>query len=210
MHMVAGEPYTWPTGAARRVENFVDLAHFAWVHEATLGNRDHPVPPDVEVSRVAGELRFEFVPPPVPGQTATALTGPSRYRMPMPLTVDIEFSIAGTPGARRHLWMTASPVDPGVCRTFWSVSRNDLLDRPDEEFLEFQRVVLAEDEPVVCNQEPAELPLEVTFELNVKADKVSVEYRRWLRDLAGAAIRGPAALAAAMGAARPLEASCAT
>lgn len=102
----------------------------------------------------------------------------------MPLTVDIDFSIDGAPVARRHLWMTASPLDRGVCRTFWSVARNDLPDRPDEEFLEFQRLVLAEDEPVVCNQTPAELSLEAAAELNVRADRVSLEYRRWLRDLA--------------------------
>lgn len=62
------------------VENFVDLAHFAWVHDGTLDNREHPVPPDVEARRVNAELRFEFVPPAVPPQAATALLGPSRYR----------------------------------------------------------------------------------------------------------------------------------
>ena len=209
MRVVDGEPYTWPTGAARRVENFVDLAHFAWVHDGTLGNRDHPVPPEMEVRRVNGELRFLFSPPPVPGQTATALLGPSRYRMPMPLSVDIDFSMSGAPGARRHLWMTASPVDRGVCRTFWSVARNDLLDRPDAEFLEFQQTVLAEDEPVVCNQTPAELPLEATAELNVKADRVSLEYRRWLRELAAAARRGSYDVAAAVGRQESVEAPCA-
>src|SRR5947208_3229396 len=45
MHVVAGKPYTWPTSALRRVENFVDLAHFPWVHDGTLGRRDEPVPP---------------------------------------------------------------------------------------------------------------------------------------------------------------------
>lgn len=209
MRVVDGEPYTWPTGAARRVENFVDLAHFAWVHDGTLGNRDHPVPPDVEVGRVGAELRFEFLPPPVPGQSDTALIGPSRYRMPMPLSVDIDFSIASFPRARRHLWMTASPIDPGVCRTFWSVARNDLLDRPDEEFLSFQEMVLAEDEPVVCNQIPAELPLEPAAELNVKADRVSLAYRRWLRDIAAAARLGGSELSSALGPPTRVEAPCA-
>ena len=49
MRIAPGEPYTWPTGAARRVENFVDLAHFAWVHDGTLGNRGQPVPPERRV-----------------------------------------------------------------------------------------------------------------------------------------------------------------
>ena len=117
----------------------------------------------------------------------------------MPLTVNIDFAIAGSAGARRHLWMTTAPLDPGRCRTYWSVARNDDHDRPDEEYLGFQRVVLAEDEPVVCNQVPAEIPLESTSELHVRADRVSIEYRRWLRDLVAAAQDGMPALTAALG-----------
>ena len=84
MHIVAGEPYTWPTAAPRRVENFVDLAHFAWVHDGTLGRRDEPVPPVPVLSRVGGELRFHFDPPPLEDQPATALVGASHYRLPDP------------------------------------------------------------------------------------------------------------------------------
>ena len=47
--VLTGEPYTWPTSAARRVENFVDIAHFPWVHDGSLGRRDEPVPPLPEV-----------------------------------------------------------------------------------------------------------------------------------------------------------------
>ncbi len=190
MRIVAGEPYTWPTAAPRRVENFVDLAHFAWVHDGTLGRRDQPVPPAPTLARVDGELRFHFEPPPIADQSDTALVGVSDYRLPIPLTVNIDFDIAGLPGVRRHLWMTASPIDTGTCRTFWTVARNDGHDEPDEPHLEFQRIVLAEDEPVVCNQVPAELPLGAGVELNVKADRVSVEYRRWLTELTRARAGG--------------------
>jgi phenylpropionate dioxygenase-like ring-hydroxylating dioxygenase large terminal subunit len=182
MRIVTGEPYTWPTAAPRRVENFVDLAHFAWVHDGTLGRRDEPVPPTPEVTRVAGELRFAYDPPDLEPD-AVALVGRSAYRMPVPLTVDIGFDIAGQPGVRRHLWMTASPIDPGVCRSFWTVARTDHHDGSDEMHLAFQRLVLDEDLPVVTNQVPAELPLEAGAELHVKADRVSVEYRRWLLEV---------------------------
>ena len=65
MRVLMGAPYTWPTSALRRVENFVDLAHFAWVHDGTLGRRDEPVPPIPVVTRVDGELRFHYDPPPM-------------------------------------------------------------------------------------------------------------------------------------------------
>jgi vanillate O-demethylase monooxygenase subunit len=178
--VLAGAPYTWSTSAARRVENFVDLAHFPWVHNGTLGTRDEPVPPLPEVRREAGELRFEFVPPAIDAAHA-ALFGWSGYRMPIPLTVDIEFRLAS--GATRWLWMTASPIDARTCRTFWTVSRDDDLDGDDSEHMAFQELILQEDEPVVCNQDPPELPLD-TSEVSVRTDRVSIEYRRWLRELA--------------------------
>jgi vanillate O-demethylase monooxygenase subunit len=178
--VLTGTPYTWPTSAARRVENFVDLAHFPWVHDGSLGRRDEPVPPLPVVRREAGELRFEFVPPSIDA-AAEAMFGWSAYRMPIPLTVDIEFRLAS--GATRWLWMTASPVDARTCRTFWSIARDDDLDGDDDAHLEFQDLVLREDEPVVCNQDPPELPLDAS-EVSVRTDRVSIEYRRWLRELA--------------------------
>jgi len=191
MRVLMGAPYTWPTSALRRVENFVDLAHFAWVHDGTLGRRDQPVPPIPLVTRVDGELRFHYDPPDMVPERE-ALYGHSRYRMPMPCTVDIEFH--SDTGARRHLWMTASPIDERRCRAFWFVSRDDDLDGDDAPYLAFQQIILDEDEPVVCNQDPPELVLEPGFELSVRTDRVSIEYRRWLRDIGEAAEDGPEAL----------------
>jgi vanillate O-demethylase monooxygenase subunit len=116
--------------------------------------------------------------------------------MPMPLTVDIEFRLAT--GARRHLWMTASPLDLDTCRSFWFMSRDDDLGGDDAGYMAFQDVVLSEDEPVVCAQDPPAIPLEPGTELSVRTDRVSVEYRRWLRELVAAAARGPDELRAAL------------
>jgi phenylpropionate dioxygenase-like ring-hydroxylating dioxygenase large terminal subunit len=198
MKVLAGEPYTWPVAAPRRVENFVDLAHFAFVHDGTLGRRDEPVPPLPDVHRTGGELRFDYDPPAYPDDAdATALLAASAYRMPMPCSVDIAFTYPD--GRRRRLWMAASPVDDATCRTFWSVARTDDLAGDDRDHLAFQSRVLAEDEPVVCNQVPREMLLDPAAELSVRTDRVSIEYRRWLRELATAALAGPEAYAAALG-----------
>lgn len=211
MKVLAGEPYTWPVSALRRVENFVDLAHFAFVHDGTLGRRDQPVPPIPDVHRRAGdgvtnaaELAFNYDPPAYPDDMAeVAMLASSAYRMPMPCTVDIEFHYPD--GRRRQLWMTASPVDDGVCRSFWYVCRTDDLAGDDRDHLAFQAVVTAEDLPVVSAHAPPELPLEAGAELSVRTDKVSIEYRRWLRELASAALSGPSAYAGALGVAQRRE-----
>lgn len=197
MKVLAGEPYTWPVAAPRRVENFVDLAHFAFVHDGSLGRRDRPVPPLPRIARQAAELRFDYDPPAYPDDPdGNAMLAASAYRMPMPCTVDIAFTYPD--GRRRRLWMSASPVDDATCRSFWFAGRTDDLAGDDRDHLAFQARVLAEDEPVVCNQTPPEMPLEPGVELSVRTDRVSIEYRRWLRELAVAAHEGPEAYAAAL------------
>ena len=100
---------------------------------------------------------------------------------------------------RDSLWMTASPIDDATTRTFWVVARSDRHDEDDTPHLAFQDLVLAEDEPVVCAQDPPELPLEPGVEVSVRTDKVSIEYRRWLRELVAALdAGGPPAVAEAL------------
>jgi phenylpropionate dioxygenase-like ring-hydroxylating dioxygenase large terminal subunit len=183
MRAVAGEPYTWPTSLERRVENFTDLAHFAWVHDGSLGDRSVPEVPIPEIRRSAGALRFAYDPPALPPEVDEgALVGASAYVVSMPGTVDISFDVPGA--GQRALWMTASPVDSGVCRTFWFASRSDDLEGSDVPYLEFQNLVLAEDEPVVFAQDPPEIPWDGDRELSVRTDAVSLAYRRFLLDLA--------------------------
>lgn len=204
LHTIVGEPYTWPVSALRRVENFVDLAHFAWVHDGSLGRRDEPVPPLPDIERVGSEMRFTYDPPDF-DPDISAMYGTSHYRMPMPCTVEIEFRLAT--GARRLLWMTASPIDRTTCRTFWSMSRDDdlhddveRLAATDADHVAFQRRVLGEDEPVVCAQQPGEFPLDPATEVSVSTDLVSNVYRRWVREMVRAfRTGGQPMLAAAAG-----------
>ena len=61
-----------------------------------------------------GELRFTYDPPKDFEASSAAMYGWSRYRMPIPCTVSLEFALAprsDVEGARRVLWMTASPID---------------------------------------------------------------------------------------------------
>lgn len=145
LKILQGVPYTWPVGAPRRVENFVDLAHFAWVHDGILGRRDEPVPPMPSVARRCRQS---------PAKAVSCVSRSTRRR-----------------------WRST--------RRRCSAIRNT-----------------AEDEPVVCNQDPPEIHLEPGFELSVRTDRVSIEYRRGLSQLAAAATAGPSALLDLLGESR--------
>ena len=182
------EPYTWATSAARRWENYTDLAHFAFVHPITLFDPAYPVPPIVPVDRVGGELRWSYTPPReiLGAMDKMSNMGPARYRCTMPFTVNLEYE-RFVDGTRSVLWMTSSPPDARNCRSFFILAREADKEGPDTPYLEFQHRVLREDRPVIESQSPAEID---THELAVPTDKVSVQYRRWLRELEAAAQQG--------------------
>jgi len=189
---VQGEPYTWPTSAARRLENFVDLAHFPFVHDGSLGDRRQTIVPIAEIRRVNRELRFRFEPSPEMQLPDVALMAPTDYRLWVPFTVNLEFFFSD--GERSQLWMTASPIESGVCRSFWFTCRTADRDGPDRPHLDFQDLVLSEDLPVIEAQNPPEIP-SPSEEYSVLTDKVSIAYRRWLKELSESAAEGPDALA---------------
>jgi len=82
--------------------------------------------------------------------------------------------------------MASSPVGRKETRTFSWCSRNyDVDPASDESFVEFQRVILEQDRVVVESQRPEELPIDLSEELHIKGvDQASIEYRRWLLELA--------------------------
>jgi phenylpropionate dioxygenase-like ring-hydroxylating dioxygenase large terminal subunit len=184
VRVAVGTPYVWPTSAERRVENFVDLSHFPWVHDQTLSTRSATVPPIPDVRREAGELRFAYDPPALPPSDGRALIGWSAYRIILPGTVDIEFDVPGA--GRRHLWMTASPLDAEntSVRCYWMMSRSDDRDSDDGPYMEFQQLILDEDEPVIIAQDPPNIPFHIGGEISVRTDRVSIELRRWLTEIA--------------------------
>jgi phenylpropionate dioxygenase-like ring-hydroxylating dioxygenase large terminal subunit len=190
--LVQGPSYRWETSAHRRIENFVDFAHFAWVHEGVLATRDHPEVPDHEVRRAGSELIFgRNVREPVTGFTGLRAEDPNAfvdvsydYFLSMPLAVHFNRHIPKT-GESYVMMMTASPVGPKVTNSFWFLARNYAFDLDDSTFVEFEEHVLEQDKPVVESQRPERLPVDFGEELSIRGiDRVSVEYRRWLIEMA--------------------------
>ena len=187
-------PYEWQTSAARRIENYVDFAHFAWVHDGVLGDRDHPEVPDHDVRREGGELRFgydDYVEPGdidkneglSSGRDETVVTQ-LRYRLSVPNTVLLEQTL---PGGTYVLFFSVSPLGPKLVRNFTFMARDYQLSDPEEgdnRMLEFNELVIGQDRPIVGSQRPQELPVDLSAELHIRgADRVSLEYRKWLVEL---------------------------
>jgi phenylpropionate dioxygenase-like ring-hydroxylating dioxygenase large terminal subunit len=187
--------YDWRCGAARRVENFVDVAHLPFLHEGILGDPSKPEVPSYQVTRTATELRFAAGLEQQPGNpfkfdesgsSTLVPREPINYRIQMPFTVHLGQPLSG--GKHYVLFMTACPVSRQMTRSFSFGSRNyDLDSATDAEYIDYQRLILEQDRAVVETQRPEELPVDLAAELHIgQVDRASVEYRRWLGQIAKA------------------------
>jgi vanillate O-demethylase monooxygenase subunit len=190
---VAIPSYEWNCGAARRLENFVDVSHLPFVHEGVLGDPERPEVAPYEVARTDHSLLFQSGLEYQPANPYKLDTGdadlvardPIDYRIDMPFSVHLTQSLPD--GKTYVLFMSGSPVDAKRTRTFSFLSRNYELDpERDQMYVASQTdVVLEQDRPVVESQRPEELPLDFAAELHGgAADRASIFYRRWLVEIA--------------------------
>lgn len=194
--VLQGETYDWKTSAPRRLENFVDFSHFAYVHDGTIGSRSNPRVDAVEVWREGHVLRFDRSGVKEPGaglkKQLLGLTEDwyepvNEYHVTMPHTVHLKRTFPN--GKRYVLFMAASPVDETTTRSFWWQAR-DFGTGPEHDafFMDFEAEVLAQDKPIIESQRPVWIHLRGAppneRERPVRdADVVTVEYRRWLGEL---------------------------
>ena len=186
--------YDWNTSLPRRIENYVDFAHFAWVHDGVLGDRNEPEVPDHGIGRVGAELRFDH-----PHMAEPADSGKNRgldsggepvdvqidYRLFMPNTILLDQWIPDLQ-QRYLLFFSVCPTGPKTVRCFTFMGRDYALDdQTDTEMLDFNELVIGQDLPIVQSQRPEELPMDLSAEIQIKgSDRVAVEYRRWLKEIA--------------------------
>ena len=180
--------YDWQCGAARRVENFVDFAHIAWVHDGSLGDRNRPEVPEHEVRREDGQLRWEatLIEPPNEKLDPALVDGPvysdNRWRLFMPFTV--WFHQVMPTDRRWMVYIATSPIHRTACRTFTFMARNYDRDEDPDKYIRFQLEIAEQDRLVTESQKPEELPVDLSAELHIRGvDAISLEYRKWLVEL---------------------------
>lgn len=177
-------PFDVAVSAPRVVENFLDTAHFAHVHQGWLGDGGHTQVPDHAVGHtpdgrpVVGHYRAWQ-----PRATAGAAAGGwvvYRYEVLGPFSALLTKQPEdGTPGDSFTLW--ASPVDGERCRVWMGQFTAD-RESTDEQLRAFQLAIFAQDQPVLESQRPRRLPL-AGGEVHCAADRLSAAYRRYLQQL---------------------------
>ena len=178
----------WSTSALRMTDNFLDIAHFPYVHRATLGTAADDEVPRFEIVALDDEFtgyRYEVEVANDLGATASGLAAPVVTRR-MTTGFHLPFTVRSTihyeTGLDHVILLLTSPVDDLRSYFTFVVWRNDDGSVPAEEVIAFDRAIGAEDKRML-ERVPGVLPLDPTRTVSVQADRAGVEWRRRLRAL---------------------------
>lgn len=181
-------PYEVNTSAPRLVENFLDLSHFGFVHEGWLGERSHAKVDTGQVEEGVDGLT-------VPGARAwqpRAYAGADegawihyRYDVRHPFAAVLRKDASEGDPLSNAIALFIRPDSDTAC-TAWFVMATQGDASSDQQLIDFQDTVFAQDRPVVESQTPRTLPIGRTApvtEVHGPADRVSGAYRRYLKRL---------------------------
>lgn len=177
--------------AALLADNFLDVAHFPFVHAATFGADEGRVVPQFDVVRdgfgFSATYEHDFANREDPG----VATGERpliqrrrltyRYNVPFHLELEIEFLDAG---GSNVIGFFLAPEDDETVRIYSTLWRNDLGGSEERmaEAVAFEMEVIAEDLRIQSRYERLEMPLDLTSELHTRADKTTLQFRRILAE----------------------------
>lgn len=169
----------------RAVENFLDIAHFPFVHTDILGSEPH-----TEVKRYEVEIRedvdevwatkVEFYQPQAAKSAQGGITTEYMYRVPAPTASVLYKTCPPRPGEWDVIALFVQPLTEELCDVWpWMALYDDKTTLTD--MIHFQQMIFVQDRSILENQIPALLPLDPGKEIPTRADMLSVAYRRWLK-----------------------------
>ncbi len=169
----------------RAVENFLDIAHFPFVHTDILGAEPH-----TEVGRYDVTIRDEvdevwatkvhFYQPQAAKSAAGGITTEYMYRVPAPTVSVLYKTCPPRPGEWDVITLFVQPLTETLCEVWpWMALFDDTT--PMTDLIHFQQTIFLQDRSILENQQPSLLPLDPGLEIPTRADLTSVAYRRWLK-----------------------------
>ena len=175
-------PYHFRAAGPRMVENFLDVAHFPFVHENILGVRERADIADYDVTTDEAGIRARDIQiyQPNPDGSGEAKVVNYTYEVYRPL---VAYFRKETLGPRFAILLMVTPQDPLSSLMWMWMVMNHSYDTPEEELRAFQDEIALQDLPIVESQRPEMLPLDLQAELHLRSDRTAIAYRRWLNDL---------------------------
>jgi len=166
----------------RIIENFLDMAHFPFVHPGVLGAEPHTEVRNYTVKVTAAGVEVTDCVFWQPAATPTSGDGVDvdyTYRVPHPYVATLtKLPRMDAPGF--SLMLLASPASEFRCRA-WMVASYFDPTVSEQEFHDFNQAIFLQDIPIVESERPQRIPLDPRAELHQAADQSSLAYRKYLR-----------------------------
>lgn len=169
----------------RVVENFLDMAHFPFVHPNFLGTVSHTEVLDysVEVDADTQEIwatDCRFWQPRASAAASDGVLASYRYRVMQPFSAALYKTCVHRSDALDAIGLFVQPLeeDRSIAYVLLLYFEDQLS---DTELIGFQQLIFAQDKPILENHAIKRLPLEAGIEAPARADATSFVYRRWLR-----------------------------
>jgi phenylpropionate dioxygenase-like ring-hydroxylating dioxygenase large terminal subunit len=199
-------PIRTRASAGLLLDNFLDMAHFPFVHADTIGLEDADDTPVLTVERVGPGLRSVTTHPFPNREDPGVATGLRPLLQHRALTYEVNLAFNATlgidyveAGGTNIVGFFVQPEDAETCRIYTMLWRND-LDGDTERMarcVAFEQRILEEDLRIQASFEALTLPLDLTAEVHTKADRLTVELRRLLRAFVAGEVRASPAGSAA-------------
>lgn len=173
-------PCAADAGAPRLIENFLDVAHLPIVHAGSLGVPEHAEIGDYRVEEVDGGLLAQGIRVYQPDPDGTKRAGEVTYDYGVlaPFTVFLR----KWQGERcLTILFHVTPVTETRSEGYFVIFMNYGDARNDAAAVEFQKLIFAQDRPVVESQRPERLPLDLAEELHLPSDRLAIAYRKFIR-----------------------------
>ncbi len=184
-------PRRTPAGAGQLTDNFLDAAHFPYVHASTFGVAESAFVAPHDVVRDGWEVRTVYDTwyanrdDPLVATGDHPLVQPQElHKIGRPLSSVLLRLVFPVTGATIAILFCCTPETATTSRVYKMMARDDTGGDTAriKAFVEDEERILDEDLAVLERYPHTELHLDLREELHVRADRLSVAYRRLLSE----------------------------
>ena len=187
--------FLWKANYERVLENGVDIAHTPWVHGGAFGNRDKPEIEEYEpvVTDWSAEATVSLNPPTRNLKGLKKVLKPLLYKNGEPKDVVTSTAWFMPNLIRLHvrlpfgdmvIYDTNIPIDEETTLTKFVAFRSFFTGKwADKDSLRRTMEIFVQDQVVVEGQRPELLPHDISGELHMRSDAMSIAYRRRRQEL---------------------------
>ncbi len=183
---------TWKVSTTRMTDNFLDIAHFPWVHTGTFGNSQRTRVPKIELQDLPGGFHgyeYKVVADNPPSAQISSGETKGEVNRTMSTGFHLPFAVRSTikreNGPEHILLLLSTPIDDVTSYFTFVVWRNDDFSIASEDTVLFDRMIGFEDK-LMLEKIPGVLPLKHGALANTQSDKPSSAWRMKIAELLNA------------------------